>query len=174
VRERRPERNGSVRVVYGACIVHCRPCPLRALCQESLTTKKPRQVSAVLWPVQPIPSLQPPAHPPLAAFPPPEPLAIHPVLWGDWPRSRLRRTLLRTLHTQTVEITFRSLPLEEIHSAPSEDVQTRAARAHWRLSWQQRLARNARSASAPVLEILIYGLPAALALYIQSGGISAA
>jgi hypothetical protein len=155
--ERRPERNGSIRVVYGARIVHCRPCPLRGLCQESPTTKKPRQVSAVLWPVQ----SQPPDHPPFAESPPPEPFAIHPVLWGDWPRSRLRRTFLRTLHTQTVELTLRSLPPEEIRPAPSHEVQTRAARAHWRLSWQQRLARNARPAFSSVLEIKIYGLPAA-------------
>jgi hypothetical protein len=91
----------------------------------------------------------------------PEPLAIHPVLWGDWPRSRLRRAFLRMLHTQTVELTLRSLPPEEIRPAPSHEVQTRAARAHWRLSWQQRLARNARPASSSVLEIMIYGLPAA-------------
>jgi hypothetical protein len=52
VHERRPERNGSLRVVYGARIGHCRPCPLRAPCQASATTRKPRQVSAVLWPIE--------------------------------------------------------------------------------------------------------------------------
>jgi hypothetical protein len=52
VHERRPERHSSVRVVYGARIAHCRPCPLRAQCQEASTTKKPRQVSAVLWPLE--------------------------------------------------------------------------------------------------------------------------
>ncbi len=41
VQERRPERNGSVRIVYGARMRYCRPCPLREQCQESLTTKKP-------------------------------------------------------------------------------------------------------------------------------------
>ncbi len=41
VQERRPERNGSVRVVYGARTCHCRPCPLRQQCQESTTTLKP-------------------------------------------------------------------------------------------------------------------------------------
>jgi hypothetical protein len=41
VQERRPERNGSVRVVYGARIIHCRPCPYRSQCQEATTTKKP-------------------------------------------------------------------------------------------------------------------------------------
>ncbi len=82
VQERRPERNGSVRIVSGARMTHCRPCPLRAQCQESTTTKKPRQVSAVLWPVE--------ASAFVAAQPSPVP-APHPVLWGDWPRCHLRR-----------------------------------------------------------------------------------
>src|SRR6266567_3757796 len=50
IQERRPERNGSLRVVYAARIGHCRTCPLREQCQESGTTLKPRRVSAVFWP----------------------------------------------------------------------------------------------------------------------------
>jgi hypothetical protein len=50
VQERRPERHGSLRVLYAARIGHCRPCPLRVQCQESSTTRKPRRVSAVFWP----------------------------------------------------------------------------------------------------------------------------
>jgi hypothetical protein len=180
VHERRPERHGSVRVVYGARIAHCRPCPLREQCQESTTTKKPRQVSAVLWPVETFTSVPvpPPPHPQIAGLPPPEPLApslaLHPVLWADWPRSRLRRNFIRALHTQTIELTFRSLLPEEGLPTNHDDLQTRAQRAHYRLSWQQRMARNSRPASAPSLEIMIYGLPASLAQYIQCGFISAA
>src|SRR5438552_11155030 len=51
LQERRPERDGSLRVLYAARIGHCRSCPLRAQCQESRTTLKPRRVSAVLWPL---------------------------------------------------------------------------------------------------------------------------
>ena len=185
VHERRPERNGSLRIVYGARIMHCRPCPLREQCQESTTTKKPRQVSAVLWPAETSSSVLalPPLHPQTASCegegsPLAEPLAprlaVHPVLWGDWPRSRLRRQWLHALHTQTVDLTFRSLQPEEGLSTSLDDVQTRAGRAHWRLSWQQRLARNARPASAPPLEITIYGLPASLATYVQCGFVTAA
>lgn len=36
-----------------------------------------------------------------------------------------------------------------------------------RLAWQLRWARNARPASAPPLEITVYGLPASLAQYVQ-------
>jgi hypothetical protein len=45
--ERRPERDGSVRVIYAARIGHCRPCPRREECQGyGAATKKPRRVSA--------------------------------------------------------------------------------------------------------------------------------
>jgi hypothetical protein len=169
LQEHRPERNGSVRVVYGARMRHCRPCPLRAQCQESPTTSKPRQVSAVFWPLASPPSI--PAQPP--PEPPPQ-LAPHPVLWGDWPRCQLRRQWFRVLRTQTVHLTFRSPQPEEDLPVSHEKVQTRAQRAHWRLSWQQRMARNARLAQASPLEITIYGLPAALAQYLHCGLVTAA
>jgi hypothetical protein len=59
LQERRPERNGSLRVLYAARIGHCRSCPLRAQCQESSTTIKPRRVSAVLWPLESSPQFAP-------------------------------------------------------------------------------------------------------------------
>jgi len=50
--ERRLERDGSVRVVYAARLGHCRPCSMREECQGyGAATKKPRRVSAVLWPL---------------------------------------------------------------------------------------------------------------------------
>jgi len=79
------------------------------------------------------------------------------VLWGDWPRCLFRRRWLRLLRTQAVELTFGSVQSEGDLSAHHDDVQTRAQRAHWRLSWQQRMAAHARPSSAPVLTITIYG-----------------
>ena len=50
--ERRQEADGSLRVVYGAGIRSCRPCPLRAQCQwQGRATKKPRQASVLLHPL---------------------------------------------------------------------------------------------------------------------------
>ena len=40
---------------------------------------------------------------------------------------------------------------------------TRSGRAHWRLSWEQRLSRNARLASSPLVTITLHGLPTAFA-----------
>jgi hypothetical protein len=51
--EQRREADGSLRVVYGASIRSCRPCPLREQCQwNGSATAKPRQVSILLHPLQ--------------------------------------------------------------------------------------------------------------------------
>lgn len=50
--EQRQEADGSLRVVYGASIRSCRPCPLRDQCQwNGNATTKPRQVSVLLHPL---------------------------------------------------------------------------------------------------------------------------
>ena len=94
--------------------------------------------------------------------PPPQP-APFPVLWGDWQRCQIRRRWMRLLRTQTVTLTFRSIQQEAKKEPKHSDVQTRAQRAHWRLSWDERMARNARLSTASPLEVTIYGLPAAFA-----------
>ena len=166
VQERRPEQNGSLRILYSARLCHCRPCPLREQCQESATTIKPRRVSAVLWLISSHPSVsaQPPPQPVEAPPPPPPPEpAPYPVLWGDWERCQIRRRWIRLLRTQTVDLTFGSVQQEEKKESKHSDVQTRAQRAHWRLSWGERMARNARLSTASPLEVTIHGLPAAFA-----------
>jgi hypothetical protein len=178
VQERRPERNGSLRLVYGARACHCRPCPLRAQCQESATTLKPRQVSAVFWPIKAFTSAsdQPPSASLMMSEPPlPPPLpTLHPILWGDWPRCQLRRQWMRLLRTQTVTLTLGSAGLEENLVILSDHVQTRAQRAHWRLCWNERMGRNARRPQAAPLKVTIYGLPPSLAQYLHCSLVTAA
>jgi len=149
--ECRQERAGSVRVSYSACLDDCRACPLRAHCQNR-RTHRARRVSAVYWPLS-SPSL-PVLHPPPAASP---------VLWRDWPRCSIRRQWMKIVRSQMVEITrgMGSPPNPSQHLPANQC--TRPQRAHWRLSWEQRLARNARLASAPPMTITLHGLPAAFA-----------
>src|SRR5216683_1586295 len=151
--ERRPEHDGTVRVLYAARIADCRSCPWRIPCQEHGTsTKKPRRVSAVLHPLpQPAAEEQTPAG--LAA---PSP---HPILWGDWSRTQPRRAWIRwqRSHLVTVQAPLSSPP------ASSPAVFSRAQRAHWRMTWPQRLARNARPAGAPPVKIIVYGLSSVFA-----------
>ena len=151
--ERRQERNGSLRVLYAGRLASCRPCPLRAHCQEnSAHTIHPRRVSAVFWPRAPTASK---SDAPTPAPPPPS----RPVLWADWERCQIRRRWVHLLQTQTVLIAF--VPAKSVAQKARQDppVHTRAQRAHWRLSWEERLARNARPPTAPSLEITLHGLP---------------
>src|SRR5713226_1866862 len=150
--ERRLERNGSLRVLYAARIGHCRDCPLRSQFQESRSSVKPRRVSAVFWPLS---SPHSASHPPLENAPSPLPLA--PVIWKDWPRCHIRRECLKVIRRETVVFAFGATPTPVTPAA--EEVLSRARRAHWRLSWEQRLARNARPSDAPRLSVTLHGLP---------------
>jgi hypothetical protein len=162
--ERRPERNGSLRVLYAARSGHGRPCLLRAQCQESSSTKKPRRGSAVFWPLPSPPAPSPPA----GATPVPEadqapaspPVSAQPVRWGEWSRCQIRRTFVHLLRTHTVLISVRAAETLVHALSPAPSLATRAERAHWRLSWAERLARNARPPTAPSVEITLHGLPA--------------
>ncbi len=82
---------------------------------------------------------------------------------SDWPRCSIRRIWLNVVRSQTVCLDS-SAPLSPPHGPCStEKILTRAERAHWRLSWDQRLARNARPADAPRLIVTLHGLPATFA-----------
>lgn len=183
--ERRPERGGSVRLVYSARPASCAACRLREQCLGYGTaTKKPRRVSAVIWPLQgesspqttkalpltpvaggdlPVETAQQPDHQPEAFLPATLSLqAVHPLLLGDWQRCRIRRTWVELMRTQAVTVTIHpTVPPPLLLASPR--IITRAERAHSRLNWQQRLARNARPSNAPPIKITIHGLPASFA-----------
>ncbi len=165
--ERRKEAHGALRVLYAARIGHCRACPLRQRCQESETTLKPRRVSAVFWPRAPSASE---SHAPLPAPPAPS----RPVLWGDWERCQIRRRWVQQLQTQTVLIATGSAQPVVEQERRDPPVHTRAQRAHWRLSWEQRLARNARPPTAPTLSITLHGLPTGLVQFLGLAVVKAA
>jgi hypothetical protein len=153
--ERRPEGDGSVRVLYAARISHCRCCPLREGCLgNGAATKNPRRVSAVLHPIaQPPPS-------PCSAPAPPKP-STHPIWWRDWSRGPSRRQWVSLLRTQTVMVTCTAAA--SLAGPVAIGPLTRAQRAHWRLSWTERLARNACSPLSASVEIHLFGIPPAFA-----------
>jgi hypothetical protein len=144
LQERRTEASGSLRLVYGASLHSCRPCPLRAQCQwEGNATKKPRQVSILLHPLA---------------------IGSAPVLWRDWSRRLYRRACTQLVRRQRLEI--------EVHPslapppAPLSFVLSRAQRAHYRLTFQERLARNGRSAMSSQVTITLFGVPDAFAAFL--------
>ena len=142
--EPRREADGSLRVVYGASIRSCRPCPLRERCQwNGRATARPRQVSVLLHPAV---------------------VGSAPLLWYDWSRRIHRRACIHLLRHQRVDV----------HVAPGNGMDSasptgtpvplsRAERAHYRLTWAERLARNARPSTAGSITIKLFGLPASVA-----------
>jgi hypothetical protein len=64
--------------------------------------------------------------------------------------------------------------LEKKPAIKPSGTHTRAQRAHWRLNWNERLTRNARSSSASPLTITLHGLPATFAQFFGVALVTAA
>jgi len=134
--ERRREADGSLRVVYGASIRSCRPCSLREQCQwNGGATAKPRQVSVLLHPVT---------------------VGSASILWHDWGRRIHRRACIHLLRHQRVEVQVES---GDVTPAVPLAPLSRAKRAHYRLTWAQRLARNVRPETGGQITIRVFGVP---------------
>ena len=136
VQERRREADGSLRVVYAASIRSCRPCPLREQCQwQGRATEKPRQVSVLLHPLA---------------------VGSAPLFWRDWSRREHRRACMQLLRHQRADVT-----LEQAQSPPvaTSPIFSRAQRAHYRLSFAERLACNARTPTDGRITIQLFGVP---------------
>jgi hypothetical protein len=141
--EQRREADGSLRVVYAASIRSCRPCPLREQCQwHGSATKKPRQVSVLLHPLA---------------------VGVAPLFWRDWSRRQHRRACMQ-LHSQCLEIQME--PTASVNPVGTPLLLSRAQRAHYRLSWQERLVRNARDPGASPITIKLFGVPDTFAVFL--------
>jgi hypothetical protein len=135
--ERRREADGSLRVVYGASIRSCRPCLLREQCQwNGNATAKPRQVSVLLHPLT---------------------VGGEPLLWHDWSRREHRRACMQLVRDQHLEVRQAQGPPSQ--SSPGPEVLSRAQRAHFRLSWAERLTRNASVPANGQVRIKLFGVP---------------
>jgi hypothetical protein len=135
--EQRHEADGSLRLVYAARITHCRTCQLRQQCQwRGSTTQKPRRVSVLLHPLQ---------------------VGKAPLLWHDWSRRQHRRACRDLLRHQRVDVHLE--PPEHPDSAPFPPSLSRAQRAHFRLSWEERFARNQATSTARRYTITLFGVP---------------
>ncbi len=137
--ERRKEGDGSLRVVYAASIHSCRPCPLREQCQwNGKATGKPRQVSVLLHPLV---------------------IGSAPLLWRDWSRREHRRACMQLVRDQHIEVRLAEDQPSQGSPAPSPLILSRAQRAHFRLSWAERLTRNARAPAEGQVRIKLFGVP---------------
>ena len=107
VHEQRREADGSLRVVYGASIRSCRPCPLRKPRQwNGNATAKPRQGSWLLHPLQ---------------------VGSAPLLWRYSRRRVHRRACQQLVRHQRIEVRQAQGSLGQSSSGPA--ILSRAQRA---------------------------------------------
>jgi hypothetical protein len=143
--ERRREPGGNLRIVYEARIGDCRSCQLRARCQGyGKHTQHPRRMSVLLHPLH---------------------VGSAPLLWKDWGRRLHRRACMQLLRHQRVEVTLPQAPAAS-QNGPALPIFSRAQRAHTRLTFQERLARNARAPTAPHPFIMLFGMPDDFAAFV--------
>lgn len=135
--EQRREADGTLRVLYAARIVDCRGCHLREQCQwHGTATTKPRRVSLLLHPLD---------------------VGAAPVLWKDWSRRQHRQVVMQLCRHQRVEVQVE--PTSQADLDPQPSPLSRAQRAHYRLSWTERLTRNAHASTACSVTIRLFGVP---------------
>ena len=80
----------------------------------------------------------------------------------DWSRREQRRACIQLVRHQRIEV---SVPPPTPASPHKADViLSRAQRAHSRLSWAERLARNARVPTASQVTIRLFGVPEGFAI----------
>jgi len=156
-RERRPQADGSLRIYYSPRLSSCRACAVRAQClrHDGAQTLR-RKVSVVLDPPARFPRCAPAAQPegPLL-------VGTQPLLWRAWARRAGRWAWLGWLRSQ--QVTLCVLPVPPPQQSRASPQQSRAQRAHRRLSWAQRVSRNAARTQCPQLRIHLCGIAAALA-----------
>lgn len=150
--ETRQETASTQRLIFVAREEDCRGCALRKACLgRGASGQRARRVSARRQrAVSSIVMTRPPT--------------LHGAMtWKDVPGRRLRRTWMAHWQRQAVTITVLAPRLLPLPCLP------RAARAHHRLGWDERLGRNAR-APLRLASIHVAGVPQALVEVLRDGG----
>jgi hypothetical protein len=169
-RERRKLENGDLRILYAAKTLDCRACQLAPQCLgRSASGEPPRRVSGVRRVV----GWQLPAAPvgiyterQAQAEDSRDGQGARALQWGDVGGRRLRRDLVALRRRQQVTISGSLVgPALPMFRAGARRW-TRAERAHRRLSWASRVARNAQAADAPHYTATVCGIAPPLAAYL--------
>ena len=155
-----------MRMVYRAKQADCRSCVLVCDCLgRQASGVHPRRVSAVRkWVVQSGGTKAALIHeePPRM-----EGTAEQPeVLWCDLPGYRIRHVYVTRLRRQRVTVVKLGTDSSGAVPPTAPRIWTRAERAHRRLSWAARLARNRCAAGPPYYRVMVFGVMPTLAAYL--------
>jgi hypothetical protein len=155
VPQERATVGSRLRVRYAARAADCACCPLAPACRGAhASTRSGRRVT-VFFPAPP----PPPSSTRSASLRPP--LGLQPLLWVDLPATSLRN--LCRLHVHAHKVLIPAPP--PLSSAPPP--LTRAQRAHRRLDWRSRLAKNAHPRRQAPWRVQLFGVPVGIASYLD-------
>jgi hypothetical protein len=87
-----------------------------------------------------------------------------PLLWRDWSRREHRRACFQLVRHQRLEVSMPPPVAASPHTTIG--ILSRAQRAHARLSWGERQARNARSRPTDQITIKLFGIPETFAVFL--------
>jgi len=171
-RERRKLATGDLRVLYAAQVHDCRTCLQAGDCLgRGASGNQPRRISGVRkrvgWQV-PI-TLAPDQLDSFAIHAvrqPQDGLELRTLQWSDSGGRRIRRDLVDHLRRQQVSITHQVARPAAPTSGAMLRLWTRAERAHRRLSWASRLARNVGTAAITSYSVTVCGIGPLLAAYL--------
>jgi len=177
----RQRPNGTTEVRFAARIGDCRDCPLREQCVPK-ESQSPRTITGTYQNEQKASNQgangraqQKREHAPqadeeadVAVLVEPRPPVVwktETIWWCDGGGRAVRRRWYEHVRWQQVTITEEpGAPPPQPVPGPKDGVYTRNQRAHRRLSWKERMARNARPVTAPRYRIHIAGIPSELAI----------
>ena len=166
-RERRTLPTGDLRILYAAKAADCRACALAPQCRGTgASGEQPRRVSAVR---RFLGHHQRPKQAPWQMPPTGETHTeqeARDLLWCDISGRSLRRRFVAWLRGQRVTISGPLATRARTTTQPQPRRWTRAQRAHRRLRWTERLARNAVATDAPSYTVTLCGIAPALAAYL--------
>jgi hypothetical protein len=166
LQERRTAADGTLRLVYRAKQADCRNCALARDCLgRQAAGVHPRRVSAVRKRVVQAGGtkaalIHEKAPKGAGTVEQPE------VLWCDLPGYRIRHDYVAGLRRQRVTIVNLDPTWGDLERTAGPRLWTRAERAHRRLSWAARLARNRCPAGPPCYRVTVCGVVPALAAYL--------
>lgn len=149
----------GLRLIFIASAADCAVCQLREHCLGPQTPLDcPRRVSALRrLPATVLTPLTPPL---------PAPLMLQALLWSDLAARSLRRSWIKHLRQQVVEVI--SVPATQV-TQPAEGpppMRTRGQAAHRRRSWSEHLRGNALRPEQPPVRFSLFGLPSHVAQYL--------
>lgn len=159
-REVRQSRLGDLLILFGINPRTCQRCLLKEQCLADGSkgsggrriTVIRRKLSDAPTKAQPVAPLE---HPREMSHPRSQPPL--PVLWLDFPTTRLRRDLVHQLRQHQIEIESTHAHLTMTSS--KLPFFTRAQRAHRRLTWTERWERNAATRAVSHWRVNLFGIP---------------